>query len=286
MKFLLSYILFEKTSLLEIGVPFSVMKSVQKNYAISDDAQWKNLKYKKDVVSALHKKKNTLIISISAGKLLILFSYNREYYLETYLLTEKDDFGNEQWQRIDRIQSTLTDILKKVERGFRSYELISGNWLHEYSGTRRMKKETKSFEEITNNFKKEFAENFTNIAKRMYGKKANVITDIIISHLKNVKNNLSDEKIREILYLNVDRAKEIDTLKKKVKTKDPYKLYSEIVREDSLTIFNEYLIKFETEYSDKYKEYLNIPVMIERWSREKIMTAFMYYLWSSNLMSL
>jgi hypothetical protein len=36
--------------------------------------------------------------------------------------------------------------------------------------------------------------------------------------LKNIKKNISDEKIREILFLNVDRAKDIDILKKKLVT--------------------------------------------------------------------
>jgi hypothetical protein len=286
MKFILSFKLFEKTSLLEIGVPYSVMKSIQKNYAISDDAQWKNLTYKKDAVSALRRVKNTLIISIHQDKLFILFSYDRKYYVETYLLTEKDDFGNEQWKRVERIQSTFTEITKKIERGYKNYQLISGNWLHEFSGTRKLKKEEEIFEDITNTFKKEFAENFTRIVKKMYGRKSNIITNIIVNHLKNVKRGLTDQQISDILYLNVDRAKDIDKLKKKQKETDPYKLYSDIVKADSLTIFNEYLIKFEDEYSNKYKEYLNIPIMIEKWSREKIMTAFMYYLWSSNLMSL
>lgn len=286
MKFLLSYKLFEKTSLIGIGVPYSVMQSIQKNYAVSDDAQWKYIKYKKDITTTLHKPKNNLLISVSDNKLFIIFSYNKEFYIETYFLTEKDDFGNEQWQRIDRVKDTITNILKKIEKGCKTYELISGNWLHEYSGTRKIRSEQSKFERITDEFKKEFAENFTRIVKKMYGRKANVVTDIIINHLKNVQSNLTDEEIREILFLNVDRAKEVDKFKKKEEEKDPYQLYNQIVMENSLTIFNSHLISFESDYSDKYREYLNIPVMIERWGRDKIFTAFVYYLYSKKLMNL
>ena len=120
----------------------------------------------------------------------------------------------------------------------------------------------------------------------MFGRKANIITDIIINHLKNVKQNLTDEEIRDVLYQNVDRAKDVDKYKEKGKEEDPYKLYSEIVKADSLTIFNSHLISFESDYSDKYKEYLNIPVMIEKWGRDKINTAFMYFLYSNKLMEL
>jgi hypothetical protein len=104
--------------------------------------------------------------------------------------------------------------------------------------------------------------------------------------LANVKNNLSDEKIREILFLNVDRAKEINILKKKQNSKDPYKLYNDVIREDSLTIFNTFIIEFEDKYSDKYKEYLNIPILIDKFSRDKVMTSFMIYLYTKKLIDL
>jgi len=286
MKFLLSYKLFEKTSLIGIGVPYSVMQSIQKNYAISDNAQWKNLKYKKDIIQSLNKPQNTLIISIFKNKLFVLFSYDNEYYIETYILAGKDDFGDEQWQRVDRIQTELDDVVKTVERGCKSYELISGNWSHEFSRKRRIKKQQADFEEVTNNFKKDFAENFTKIVKRMYGKKATVITDIIINHLKNVKKNLTSDQIRDILFSNVERTKEIDVLKNKQTEKDPYKLYNDIIMENSLTIFDEYILSFENDYSEKYKEYLNIPIMIDKYGRDKIMTSFCYFLWSKKLMNL
>lgn len=282
MKFLLTYKLFEKTSLLNIGVPFPVMKSLQLNYAISDDAQWKTIK---NVTTALRKTKNTLIIATCENKLFVIFSYNKEYYIETYSFAG-DDFGHEQWQRVERIKTTLPNIKNYVNKDCKLYELTSGNWLHEFSNVRKMKKEESNFDKITDNFKIDFAENFTKIVKRLFGKKANVITDIINNHLKNVKDNLTDEQIREILFLNVDRAKNADELKSKQKSKDPYKLYNDIVRADSLTIFNEYLIRFEDEYSDKYQEYLNVPIMIERFARDKVMTAFMIYLYTEKLIDL
>lgn len=285
MKFLLSYKLFEKTSLINIGVPNYVMKMIQRDYSISDNAQWGQLTYKKDITTLLHKKKNTLIISVCKNKICILFSYNNDYYVETYSITS-DDFGHEQWTKGIREKTTITDSVKEVKRSCKSYELISGNWLHEFSKVRKIRKEDENFESTTTEFKKEFAENFTKIVKRLYGKKADVITDIIINHLSTVQKNLSDEKIREILFLNSERTKEINKLKLKQNTKDPYKLYNDIVRADSLTIFNEYLIKFEDEYSDKYKEYLNIPIMIERFSREKINTAFMVYIYCNKLIEL
>lgn len=286
MKHIKNFILFEKTSLINIGVPFSIMKQIQKDFAISDDAQWKNLNYKKDITLALHKPKNTLIVSVSKTNIFILFSYNNVYYIETYTLTGNDDFGNKQWQKVNREISTITEIVQKIGRGYKSYELISGTWLHEFSKVRKIRKEESNFDNITNNFKKNFAENFTRIVKKIYGRKAGIITDIIINHLKNVKNNLTDQQIRDILFLNVERAKETDILKNKQKEKDPYKLYNEFIKANSLTIFDEHLLNFENDYSEKYKEYLNVPIMIEKFGLDKVNTAFMYFLYSNKLMKL
>jgi len=280
------FIIFEKTSLINIGVPNSVMKSMQKNYEISSDAEWKLLKAKRDIIKYLTEPTNNLIISICKDSIFVSFSYESEYYIETFELIEKDDFGNEDWKKLDRVKTTITDILSKIKRGCKSYVIISGGWLPEYSSERKIKKSEIEFDSLTNQFKIDFAENFTRIVKNMYGKKADIVSDIIVNHLKNVQSNISDEEIREILFINVERAKNVDEFKKKSKDKDPYKIYSKIIMDNSLTIFDEYLINFEDEMSDKYKEYLNIPIMIENYSRDKIFTAFMYYLYTKKLMNL
>lgn len=286
MNFILSYKLFEETSLLTIGVPYSIMKSLQRNYEISKNAKWKSLKYKKDILSILKKSTNNLIISICKNKLFVTFSYNSEYFIETFELIEKDDFGYEDWKKVDRIQGSFSEVTGKIERGCKSYQLESGEWKPEYSTVRKIKKAESQFEDTTVNFKKYFAENFTRVVKRMYGKKADIVTGIIINHLKNTKMNLSNKQIKEILFQNVERAKEVSNLNQKAKEKDPFKLQSDYVMANSLKIFDEYLITFEDEMSDKYKDYLNIPIMIEKFGLDKIQTAFMFYLYSKKLMDL
>ena len=113
-----------------------------------------------------------------------------------------------------------------------------------------------------------------------------MVSNVIIDYLKDVNKDASEQKIREILFLNVDKAKEVEEYRRKANEKDPYNLYSDIVKANSLTIFDEYLIKFEDEYSDKYREYLNLPLMIEKFGRDKIMTAFMIYLYSNKIINL
>jgi len=286
MKYLKTYNIFEKTSLLNIGVPISVMKSMQKNYEISSDAEWQLLKTKKDIIKYLTDTGNNLIISICKENIFVSFTYDSEYYMETFELSENDDFGNIKWSKVNRVKTTITDILSSIKRVCKSYVIVSGGWLPDYSSERKLKKSEVDFDDFTNKFKIDFAENFTRIVKKIYGKKANIVSDIIVNHLKNIQNDLSDEEIREILYLNVDRAKDVDSFKQKSKDKDPYKIYNKIIRDNSLTIFDEFLISFEDEMSDKYKEYLNINLMCEIYSRDKIFTAFCYYLYSQKIMDL
>ena len=162
--------IFEKTSLINIGVPYSVMKSMQKNYEITSNAEWKLLKVKKYIIKYLTEPTNNLIISICKDNIFVSFSYESEYYIETFELIEKDDFGNEDWKKIDRVKTTITDILNKIKRGCKSYVIISGGWLPEYSSERKLKKSEIEFDNITNQFKIDFAENFTRIVKKMYFK--------------------------------------------------------------------------------------------------------------------
>jgi hypothetical protein len=258
-KFLDTYKIFEKTSLLKIGVPFSVMKVIQKEYAISSNAEWKKLKYKKEISLLLDK--DGLIVSICKTNVYIIFSHNGQLYLEIFKLLSADGFGEDEWKKIKRIKATLDEINYILPRGCTYYYLTSGDWSHEFYNVRKINKEDKKFTDITNDFKKGFASNFIGIIKRMYGGKYDIIAKIVVKHLKDVNLNLKEDEIKNILYNNV-------------------------IKDNSLTIFDEYLLSFEDEYSDKYGEYLTIPSMINIWSRDKIMTAFMYYLHTKKLMEL
>ena len=283
---IISFKIFEKTSLTNIGVPYLVMKGIQRDYSISSDAQWKKLRYKKDITLVLHKNDNNLIIAVCEKIINIIFSYNKEYYIEKYELIESDDFGHEKWERVDRVKTTKTDVVKRTQKGCQLYQLMKGNWFPEYSNVRKINKEQRDFEEVTNEFKIEFAKNFTKIIKRIYGKKSVMVTDIIIDYLKDVNKDESEQSLREILFLNVQNAKDVVNYRRKSKETDPYKLYDKNIKADSLTIFDEYILKFEQGYSDKYKEYLNLSEMIERWSRDKISTAFSIFLFCGKIIDL
>lgn len=285
MKHLLKYKLFEKSSLTYIGVPNDVMVDIQKRFALSDDAQWKELTYKKDLRTELRKGDN-FFITVSETNINVIFSINNSLYIDVYNFYQEDDMGNEYWDKDDRIESNVTEINKEIPRNAKIYKLLSGDWTYEGRAKRRLKKSTEEFDDFTTKFKKEFATNFTKIIKKLYSKHSELIQRLVIKNLINQSKDISPEEAKEILSLNIDKAKQSDFFKKRSQEEYPFKLQLQYIRDNSLTIFNEFLITFEDKMTEKYGHYLNIHELCEEYGREKIMTAFMYYLYSGYLMNL
>lgn len=288
MQHLLSYKLFERSSLTYLGISKEVMQDIQKQLALSDNATWKELKYKKDLKSELQKDNDDIFVIISKDEnnVIVIFSINKYYYIDNYKFYNSDDMGDGYWDKEERYQSTITDINKYVQRGSKIYKLSSGNWTYNNRKKRILIKNQKEFIEFTNKFKYEFAINFTKIVKKLYKNNSDIIQKIIIKNLINTNKNIEPEQAKKLLTSNIDRAKQADYYTKRSEEKDPFKLQLQYIRDNSLTIFNEYLISFEDEISKKYNEYLNVPELCKMYSREKIMTAFMYYLYSGKIMEL
>lgn len=288
MKHLKTYKLFEKSSLTYLGVPDEVMVDVQKQFALSDDAQWKKLQYKKDLRTELRKDGDKLFVVVSEDKnnVIVIFSVDKDFYVDNYRFYKSDDMGDEYWDKEDRIESTITDINKYVPRGAKIYKLLSGDWTYENRAKRKLKKYEYELKEFTDQFKRDFADNFTKIVKKLYKRNAELIQKIIMRNLINIDKNISSEKAKKILSSNVDKAKQSDFFRKKGEEQDPFKLQLQYIRDNSLTIFNEFLITFEEKMSEKYSEFLNIYELCKRYSIEKIQTAFIYYLYSGKIMDL
>jgi len=285
MKHLLKYKLFEKSSLNYLGVPNEVMVDIQKQFALPADVQWKHLQYKKDLRTELRKDDN-LFITISKNNINVLFSVDNELYADVYNFHKNDDMGDEYWDKEDRIQSNVTELNKIIPRNANIYKLLSDNWTYENRAKRRLKKSTKEFDDFTDKFKKEFADSFTKIVKKLYSKHSGLIQKLIIRNLVTQNKNISPETAKEILSLNIDKAKQSDFFGKKGQEKDPFKLQLEYIRDNSLTIFNEFLITFEDKMTEKYGEYLNIPKLCEKYGRDKILLNFAYFLYSGKIMEL
>jgi hypothetical protein len=288
MKYLYDYELFEKSSLTHLGVPNDVMVDIQKQFALPSDVKWKNIKYKKDLRTELRKYGKRIFISVSEDKynIVVIFSVDGNFYVDNYKFYIADDMGDEYWDKEDRIKTNVTDINKSIQGGSKIYKLLSDDWTYENSAKRKMKKYSAEFDNFTLEFKKDFAKNFTKIVKRLYSNHSSHIQEIIIHNLISVNNNISPEDTKEILATNVSKAKQSDYFKKKGEEEDPYQLQVDYIRDNSITIFNEFLISFEDEISQKYNEFLNIHELCLRYGRDKISLSFMYFLYSGKIMKL
>lgn len=272
MKYLKIYKLFEKSSLISIGVPYIVMQDIQKNYNISSNAQWEKinkLSYE------------NFFISICNDNIDIIFNDEDEYYIQNYILLNRDDFGSEKWKKSKKSKMTIGDVIDKIKT-CTTYKLISGDWnINKKPNTPQQK-----IEDITNSFKLDFINNFNKIVKKLYGDRANKISNDIINNLKNVKKGITKDEIVDMFLKSTEKVKEIEYYKNKAKSNDPYNMTDKTIKPNSLAIFDEYLISFEDAYSEKYDEYLNIPIMLKKYDRDKIMRAFMIYLYSGKMIEL
>jgi len=223
MKHLLKYKLFEKSSLTYIGVEDDVMIDIQKQFALSDDAQWKQLTYKKDLRTELRKEDNLFVV-LSENNVIVIFLVDGKLYVDNYRFYQDDDMGNEYWDKENRIESNITEINKEIPRNAKIYKLISGDWTYENRAKRRLKKNTEEFDDFTNNFKKDFADSFTKIVKKLFNKHATLIQNMIIRNLITQNKNISAEEAKEILSINIDSAKQSDFFAKRGQERDPFKL--------------------------------------------------------------
>ena len=217
MDFLLTYQLYEKTSLVKLGIPDVVMQDIQKNCAISDNAEWKKI-LKKNISFILKRNENNLISCVSEDYVCMIFSVDGEYYIDKYTLKDKDNFGG-YWEKEQRKQTFVSDLLKHIKKS-NYFLLISGEWKYVPYKRRKLKQAEEEFDKETNDFKREFTSEF------------------------GVKGD------------------------------------------NSLSQFDENLISFENDYSDKYKEFLTIPTMIKKYGRDRVKIAFRLYLKSKKLIEL
>jgi len=238
LNFLLKYRIFEKTSLIKLGIPSNVMKDIQKNCEISDNAEWKKI-LKKDIRSILKKNEKNLIVCVSDNYVCVIFSLNLNFYIDTYALIDKDDFSNGYWVKEQRKKLYVSDIIKDIKKS-NYFLLVNGEWKYEPFKSRKLKNAEEKFDSKTQDFIEYFQQNYVKFINN-YGQNSEKVKDII--------NNKLQQK-------------------------------------NSLNKFDEYLISFENEYSEKYNEYLTMPILVDEYGYDKILTAFIYYLYSKKLINL
>lgn len=280
--------LLEKSTLTSLGVPKPVMQNIQKDYALKPTSEWIQHFYKKEIKDILIKNENNLVLQIGKDSIKVLVSVfikgKKLYYIDKYM--KKVGEWGEYWDKLPREGSTLTSILHEVEMENKQYILKNSDFSIVKSDVRKLEKEEKEFDEFSKKFREDLLNYFTVLLKNSYTSVAAKIEKTIVNNLAKVHDNLTPSQIKNILYQNVDKAKKSKDLQKKSKDIDKYHLDSDMQQMNSLTIFDEYLIEFEEAYSKKFHKYYNIKSLVDDFSRPKIYTAFIYYLYTGFLMDL
>jgi hypothetical protein len=252
-------LLLEKSSLTKLGVPREVMQPIQTDFAIPPDAQWDRLRLKRDAQQILRKGNKELLLQITVDSIKVFVVYPKGseiiYFIDNYVYNDSG-WGGE-FNKLERQYTTMTQLFYQIDSSTLLYHLKSDFSLIKQSKRKLIKKE-KRFQEFTENFKKDFLNNFESILKRIVGTK-----------YMDAKEEI-DDKARQI---------EIENQMMITGLSDP------LSGPNSLSILDEFIMQFEDEYSDYFGERLDIEELSNYFSREKIMTAFMLFIYSGKLLN-
>lgn len=252
-------LLLEKSSLTKLGVPKEVMQPIQKDFAISPDAQWERISFKKDAERIVRTGEKELILQIELDSIRVFVSYvisnNEKYFIDTYILEDTGWAG--EYNKLPREEVSVTQLLHQINGKSLLYHLKSPFSLIRQPKRKLIKKE-KGFAEFTEKFKKDFIENFDSILKRIVG-----------TQYKDAKKEIQ-YKARQMEIENKMMLSGLD---------DP------LEGPNSLTLLDQFITEFEEAYSDFFGERLDIQELSVHFSREKIMTSFMYYIYTGKLLN-
>ena len=251
-------LLLEKSSLTRLGVPNYVMRHIQRDFAIPADAEWKRIRLKSDAKDILRDGKKEFLIQLSLHSIKVFVSYEKDgdrmFFVDNYIFRE-GAWGGE-YERQQREYLTMTQMFYKIKTESLIYHLQDDFSLIRQPARKR-KKAQKEFTEFTEQFKKDFLKNFESILRRLVGAK-----------YKSAKKDIQ-EKARRV---------EIENQMMLSGLSDP------LSGPNSLTILDEFLLGFEEEYSNYFGERLDIQELSEYFTRDKIMTSFMYYIYTGKIL--
>jgi len=279
--------ILEKSSLTQLGVPKPVMQQIQKDYAISKDASWLEYTRKMDVKEQLLKPENSLFIQVIIDQIVKVFGSiykdnHKSYFLEEWNLDEDKEWGGE-WKKGERHILSITSLMYYTSvRHMKAYKL-EGDFETLPQQMRKEIEVQRDFQEFTEYFKKYVLDNFSRIIRGIFGNRAeNEVKDKIIQNISKVKKDLTLQQIRKILVGGVEK---IDKTKIDI-PEDPLSLKDTTIKDNSLTIFDEYLLGFEEAYSEKEKEFVFVEDLCKKYTLNKVIRAFIYYIYNGKVINL
>jgi hypothetical protein len=291
MKYILTYTdILERSSLTRLGVPNEVMRIIQRNYEIDENAEWEKITLKAQLKEILEKKETNLFIKITTDIIYIFGSLfikdNKVYIIDRFDYNEDEEWGGS-WDKGERSVVSLTGLLSSIYMSGNIYHLKSKDFKIEEYEIRNVKKGISGLQEFTEYFKATAITQFNKIIKKMYGYRAADILEDVIDNLHRINYNKKITRlgIRQILSKGINKE-EFKKYYANYLKGDPKGLKSELRQDNSLTIFDEYLIRFESACSEKLDKFYTVKDLVNEFGMDKILTAFIYFIHTDKLMKL
>lgn len=257
-RFLYEDILLEKSSLTKLGIPREVMQPIQRDLALSPDAEWEKITHKKEVINYLRNDDKNLFVQIAVDSIKIIVSYpsikGTIYFIDNYIYRDTDWTG--EFEKLKRVYDTLTQTAINIDPQTNIYRLV-GDFSINKQAKRKMIKKEKSFIDFSEKFKTDFLKHFDKILKRITG-----------TNFKTAKEKVTD-KAKKIAVENSLLIRGLD---------------NPLNGPNGLSILDEFLYQFEEEYSNYFEERIDIQELSKYFTLEKVMTMFMYYIYTGKIL--
>lgn len=290
MNYLLSYQVFEASSLSKLGVPKEVMQILQRRYQFPVTAQWERIPEKTEVSRILETDSTALIIEMTTTYIRVIRSEGKQWRVETFNY-EDANWGS--YVQAEPQIGSLHTILKTISPQSLLWALRQGEYEPRTLTQRQDQEHRAEFDYLTFEFKLKILQNFNAILRRLYGAKAQTVTQKILhnvetlpEHLDKLKGSNWEQEIVHLINDNAALKKVADQYQRLREEQDSLGLEKLERQYNSLTIFDEYLLQFEVLYSEHFDTYLSLRDLIADFGEEKILTAFMYFLYTGKEMPL
>jgi len=274
----------ERSSLTKLGISEEVMKEIQVNFELDADATWTEYKLKKDILQDLKKESKSFFISISTRNNVQIFINNNQEYTTQFFKYESDGWGS--FRIDDRKEITFTQMSIAIMPKNTIFKLDVNDFKLKPKNERRVEVQTEKLEKATEEFKIYILKNFNNIITRIYGNRHKEIMVKITKNLSNISADTTAEELLVFLSDNKKLAVAAKEYENAVENGDILRINRVTKQYNSLTILDDYLLEFESEYSNKFNDYLNIKDLISTFGSMQIETSFMYYLYTGKIKEL
>jgi len=252
-------LLLEKSSLTALGIPREVMQPIQRDLALSPDAKWEKINHKREVADYLKKGDKNLFIQIAVDTIKVIVSYptfkGTMYFIDNYVYRDTEWAG--EFEKLKRQYDTLTQTLINIDPRTNIYRL-DGDFEINKQSRRKMIKKEKTFMDFSDKFKSDFLQRFDKILKRITG-----------TNFKKAKEKVTD-KAKKVAMENNLLIRGLD---------------NPLNGPNGLSILDEFLYQFEEEYSKFFEERIDIHELSKYFTYDKVMTMFMYYIYTGKILA-